>query len=173
MKLSAESFSEKPKTSRKFSTRKRRLFDYSSLTEYARQRRREHPEKVRAIYEKAEHKRRLTPQGWAKLLVYGARSRAKKQKLSMQITATDVLRVWPSDNRCPVLGMPFAFGRNTGGRMKRDAAPSLDRIDPKKGYVPGNIAVISWRANLLKRDATADEIKRLAAWIKKNFSVDA
>lgn len=43
------------------------------------------------------------------------------------------------------------------------ASPSLDRIIPTLGYVPGNVWVISHRANELKRDATLQEIQMLAA----------
>lgn len=48
------------------------------------------------------------------------------------------------------------------------ASPSIDRIVPELGYVPGNIAIISWRANDLKKDATADEMRRIADWIDKS-----
>jgi hypothetical protein len=41
----------------------------------------------------------------------------------------------------------------------------VDRINPALGYVPGNIAVISWRANNLKRDAAAAELRRIADWM--------
>lgn len=41
------------------------------------------------------------------------------------------------------------------------------------GYVPGNVAVISWRANNLKRDASADELLRIAAWMKEEAAKKA
>jgi hypothetical protein len=43
-------------------------------------------------------------------------------------------------------------------------SPSLDRIDPSRGYIPGNVQVISNRANLLKRDGTLREIVLLGRW---------
>lgn len=43
-------------------------------------------------------------------------------------------------------------------------SPSLDRINWKKGYVPGNVRVISQRANLILGDATADELRRALAF---------
>lgn len=42
---------------------------------------------------------------------------------------------------------------------------SLDRIVPSLGYVPGNVAVISHRANRIKSDATADELRAVADWL--------
>jgi hypothetical protein len=133
--------------------------------ELQRLRRAANPEKAQRVDQEREHKRRLTPKGWARLFVYGARTRAKKRRLKLEITAADVLAVWPKDNRCPVFGSPFEFGR-TGQRF-RPLAPSLDQIIPGKGYIRGNIAVVSWRANILKRDATPTEIRKLAAWVKK------
>jgi hypothetical protein len=49
---------------------------------------------------------------------------------------------------CPLLGTPME-------------SPSLDRIDSTKGYVKGNVWVISNRANTLKNDATLTELKTL------------
>lgn len=50
---------------------------------------------------------------------------------------------------------------------RTNSTPSLDRIIPKKGYVRGNIIVISWRANLLKRDATIKELMQLASFYSR------
>lgn len=47
---------------------------------------------------------------------------------------------------CPVLGTPMV-------------GPSLDRIDSSKGYVKGNVRVISKRANMLKNNATIEELE--------------
>jgi hypothetical protein len=59
---------------------------------------------------------------------------------------------------CPILGMPLRF--NTGRTMSDDSY-SLDRIDSSLGYTKENCIVISNRANILKRDATLDELQKL------------
>ena len=51
-------------------------------------------------------------------------------------------------------------------------SPSLDRTDPKLGYILGNVRVLSWRANYLKGDATVQEIRKLLAWMEKDLSPD-
>jgi hypothetical protein len=71
-----------------------------------------------------------------------AKSRAKEKGREFKIELTDI--VIPAV--CPVLGVP----------MER---PSLDRIDSSKGYVKGNVRVISHRANMLKNNATIEELE--------------
>lgn len=43
--------------------------------------------------------------------------------------------------------------------------PTMDRIDSSKGYVKGNVHIISGRANTLKRDATTTELRRIADYM--------
>jgi len=50
-------------------------------------------------------------------------------------------------------------------RCKRENwnnSPSIDRIDNSKGYIKNNIVVVSRRANVLKKDASIEELKKLA-----------
>ncbi len=90
-----------------------------------------------------------------------ARKRAKKTGRDFEISVVDVERVWPRDNLCPILGTRLAVG----AMRDRNNSPSLDRIRSDKGYVVGNIAVISFRANQIKSDATVDEVQRVALWM--------
>lgn len=55
--------------------------------------------------------------------------------------------------------------RLAGAGLKSGNTPTLDCIDPSKGYVRGNIEVVSWRFNKLKSDLTPDEMRRIAAWV--------
>lgn len=93
-----------------------------------------------------------------KPLVYEARKRATKLDLPCTITEDDI----EIPEFCPVLGIPLV-GYNKDNN--RDSCPSLDRINPKLGYVPGNICVMSYRANRLKNDGTVDEHDRLLKWM--------
>lgn len=62
---------------------------------------------------------------------------------------------------CPILGIPLDY--ESKGVFKPDQA-SVDRIDNNFGYVPGNVQIISLRANILKRDATLQELRQLGEW---------
>lgn len=63
---------------------------------------------------------------------------------------------------CPVLGIYLQSNKNSPS----DSSPSLDRIDPNKGYVRDNIAVVSYRANRLKNSFTADEMRACLAYVE-------
>ncbi len=82
-----------------------------------------------------------------------ARYRAKKAGYPFDLTRDDV----SIPVLCPVLKCEMVSGT--------PYAPSLDKIDPAKGYTKGNIQVISWKANLMKQDATQEELKRFAGWV--------
>ena len=76
-----------------------------------------------------------------------ARRRAKTQKLPFDITKKYIKSIWPKDNKCPILGTVFK-----SGKVNKYQLPSLDKIIPQKGYIKGNVAVISYRANQIKSD---------------------
>ena len=84
------------------------------------------------------------------------RARARKAGLLCTVTKEDI--VVPS--HCPVLGLPLFVQK----RGFSDNSPTLDRIDNTKGYVPGNVMVVSWRANRIKCDATVAELCMLASF---------
>lgn len=46
---------------------------------------------------------------------------------------------------------------------------SLDRVDNNLGYIPGNIRVISRKANLLKSSLTLDVLEKLIQYIKSEI----
>jgi hypothetical protein len=87
-------------------------------------------------------------------MVYAARARARKDNLPFSITIDDV--VIPT--HCPVLGIPIIV---ESGRASWNS-PSIDKVVPSNGYVPSNIIVVSRRANLLKNDATPEELRKVA-----------
>jgi hypothetical protein len=82
------------------------------------------------------------------------RAFAKLRGLPFEIVCSDL--VMPE--YCTVLGIKLEFNK---GRA-RDNSPSIDRIKPELGYVRGNVRVISNRANLLKTNATAEELRLVA-----------
>lgn len=91
-------------------------------------------------------------------LLYSAKRRAKQGGYDFSITLEDVV----VPKFCPILGLPLQVGK---GRGNIPNAPTLDKIDPKLGYVPGNVQVISRRANTMKSDASKSELVAFAKWV--------
>lgn len=91
-------------------------------------------------------------------MVKSARKRAKEKNLPFDIDHEYIRSLVVS--HCPVFGMPLEWstyrGKGTGGIAN---SPSLDRIDPTKGYVKGNVWIISNKANSIKNNATHEELK--------------
>ena len=58
-----------------------------------------------------------------------------------------------------MLGIPLL--RNEGGSAQWDNSPSLDRLVPGLGYVPGNVIVVSSRANVIRNNASIDELRKV------------
>ena len=106
---------------------------------------------------KREKKRRDNP---AYRMYHGAKQRAKKSNLPFDLDQSYIQSIIPT--RCPVLGIEL----KNGNKVFHDNSLSLDKIIPSKGYVKGNVCVISDRANRLKRDATLDELKKLVYYME-------
>jgi len=84
-----------------------------------------------------------------------AKYRARQKGWDFSIDKEDVV----IPDKCPLLGIELVCHRGKGSHQGN--SPSLDRIDPSKGYIKGNVWVISNRANTLKNDATLQELKTL------------
>jgi hypothetical protein len=91
----------------------------------------------------------------SKYLWSTAKIRANKNNIPFSIEPEDVI----IPEVCPVLGTQLELNN---GYKNRDSSPSLDRIVPSSGYVPGNIIVVSWRVNRMKSDATPEELRKIA-----------
>lgn len=98
-------------------------------------------------------------------MVVEAKSRASARGIAFDITPSDIQ--W--NDVCPVLGIPITYqrGKGKGGDAN---SPSLDKIDNDKGYVKGNVRVISNRANKLKNNMTRQEAQLLYDNWDKNVS---
>lgn len=108
-------------------------------------------------------KREINP---AKRLFLLARRRAVRQKLKFNITEDYVKKIWPTNNKCPILNIEFKSGLENKQNL-----PTLDKIIRNKGYVEGNVAIISHRANQLKSDVDDFEVfKKLYEYCIKDIN---
>ena len=89
------------------------------------------------------------------------RNNALHKGIPFDLTISDL---YPLPEVCPVLGIPLSYG---GGHGAADNSMALDRIDPSKGYVKGNVVMVSQRANRIKNDATPAELRKIADFYAK------
>lgn len=90
----------------------------------------------------------------------GAKKRALLKGFEFNLEVEDIPEI---PKYCPILGIEIKA--NIIGQPL-DSSPSLDRIDSKKGYIKGNIQIISNRANRIKADATIEELDKLINFLK-------
>jgi hypothetical protein len=96
------------------------------------------------------------------VMLYGARRRAKRFNVPFTITVEDI----EIPDRCPVFGFTFIGPPKTiGSDTAVMRSPSLDRIVPRLGYVPGNVQVISLKANLLKSSRPIAQWVAISRWM--------
>lgn len=99
-----------------------------------------------------------------------AKNRAKNKNIPFNITAEYLRDITP--DICPILHTVFEWGRSgLGCGNFKPNSPQLDRIIPELGYVFGNVAFISHRANRIKDNGTMEEHYAIADWIWENTHV--
>jgi hypothetical protein len=141
------------------------------MSDYHKEYYRKNKDKLRKAFKDNYEKLKENPESYKKHLQAGrdwrkanpednmlqqARKRAKEKELEFNLDVSDII----IPTHCPVLGIKLE-------RLdkRHSGSPSLDRIDNTKGYIKGNIAVISWRANSIKKDATLEELKAIVKYL--------
>jgi hypothetical protein len=112
-------------------------------------------EKDRARY------RALTEDGYRALWLNNIKHRAKKRGLAFDLTVEDL----PMPKRCPIFGIQLQYHQ---GKFQ-DTSPSIDRINPAKGYVKGNVQIVSYKANRIKGPYTLKELKKIVAFLERHW----
>ena len=115
-------------------------------------------------YEKNKEAYKLRAKKWKEMNPHRAfflakRSHARQDGVEFTLDMDDL--DWPT--HCPVFGTLLLY--NQGGRGNPNGA-SVDRIDNSRGYVAGNVAIISRRANTMKHNAGVEDIKALLKWLE-------
>jgi hypothetical protein len=92
-----------------------------------------------------------------------AKSRAAQSGLEFNLNKEDI----QIPTHCPVLGIPLSTHKGTSGG--RDNSPALDRVDNSKGYIKGNVLVISHLANMMKSSADQEQLIKFSDWVQKTY----
>lgn len=94
--------------------------------------------------------------------VSNKKSEAHRRGVEFNLGWADI--EWPT--HCPIMGVELNYFSDRS--CNKNNSPSIDRVDPSKGYVKGNVAIICYRANRIKNDGTAEELRRIADYIDKH-----
>jgi hypothetical protein len=105
---------------------------------------------------RANEKSRQYPE---KTMWTAAKHRANRKGLEFNIEISDII----IPEFCPILNIKLEV--NTGTAGPKYSSPTLDRRDNTLGYIKGNIAVISHKANGCKSDLTKQEITNLWEYV--------
>ena len=129
-------------------------------TERTKQWEEANPERVKELQKKSK-KKRYSPDNsreyYHKRPEIGLWSRAKKRAeqkgIPFNIEVSDI----NIPDVCPLTGAKIETGRVSS----KPSSPSLDKINPSKGYVKGNVWVISHLANTVKSNLTLKELQTI------------
>lgn len=92
------------------------------------------------------------------------KNRCKKYGHDFDLTDDFLLDLMKKQNcRCPYTNLPFEFTRT-----KSERAPSLDRIDPSKGYVQSNVEWVCWAINRAKGEMTKENLIAMCKRVVEN-----
>ena len=130
---------------------------YDDDPERFRAKRREYSRTARALEVRSAYLK--SKEGHVTSMLTQAKTRAKREGLQFELTRDDIT----IPDLCPLLGIQLVLDNN---RQTKQSSPSLDRIDPTKGYVKTNVKVISHMANSMKRNASREQLLRFAANMK-------
>lgn len=120
--------------------------------EYRRKYREANRDKIRARSRKHYEAK---PEMW---ILSNIKKKCRDEGLPFDLSIEDIA----APEYCPVLGIKLERNHNGREAGPRSNSPSVDRIIPERGYVKGNVIVVSHLANAIKQNATPFQIRLVA-----------
>ena len=125
-----------------------------------------HPETGRVFFNSQFYSASAYQRSRIRGALVSARKRAAEQNLPFDLTEAWYQAMWPPNGRCEVI--PYIHLEWGGSDM--GTSPSIDRVVPALGYMQTNCRIISHRANMLKSNATLQEMELVLAYLRKHDS---
>ena len=120
-------------------------------------------ERAEKFFEKWGHKEKTPLYQSQRAKFRSKKVNAKRTGYSWELSFGDL--DWPT--HCPILGLEIDYF----SPYRVENSPSFDRIDSSKGYVKGNVHILSWRANRIKNDGSSKEHRQIAEYLDKMANV--
>ena len=111
-------------------------------------------------YQKPKALRKNKERYTERYLLQRARNNARARELDFNLEVEDII----IPDVCPYLHIPLLSRKGIGRQFD---APSVDRIDPNKGYIKGNIQILSDLANRMKSNSTQEQLLTFATNVLK------
>lgn len=110
-----------------------------------------------------------TPKGRLTHLMCNVRQRAKKWDVPCDIDGAYLLELYiEQDGKCPISGQSFELSNRNGVKNVLPNAMSVDRIESSKGYVKGNVRILSIIANYCRGRWTDEEVYTFCNQVMEN-----
>ena len=108
-----------------------------------------------------------TIRGIAVTACKASKRRARIKNLPFNLTSNYLESIFPKNFRCPILNYKMRVSNKSLGRL----SPTLDRINPRKGYIKGNVEFVTNIANLMMTSANGKDIKKFVKWATKRYKI--
>ncbi len=108
----------------------------------------------------SQNKIRRTPRGRAYTLFDSIKQRTKRSGVEFDLT-TEWIENYILKGRCQVTGIKFDLKPSIDGKHSNPFAPSIDKINPKRGYVKKNCQVVLHAVNQAKGEMSMREYKKI------------
>lgn len=123
-------------------------------------------QKYKTKIKETSKRRYYDESNYPKYILWRAKRRAREKGIEFNIDVSDV----KIPKKCPILDIELQRCVG-GGHVSSDNSPSLDRIDPDKGYTKGNVQVISKLANVMKNNATVEQLLTFARYVINKYEL--
>jgi|TARA_R110000764_G_scaffold112526_2_gene199391 hypothetical protein len=96
-----------------------------------------------------------------------SKRRARLKNLAFNLSSDYLEKIFPKTCICPILGYKMKVANINLGKL----SPTLDRVNPRLGYVKGNVEFVTNIANLMMTSATGRDIKKFVKWATKRYKI--
>jgi len=117
---------------------------------------------------RVEARKKLYPLRFrCQMLCSGMRDRARIKNIEYDknfFTTNYLIKRLSKNPNCQCCGKKLDLDYKND-RKFNESSPSMDRVNPKKGYTKENTAILCWRCNRIKQDAKPFELRKIADFI--------
>ena len=103
--------------------------------------------------------------------IANAKKRSKEKSLVFEIDINYIKELYSKQSgKCFYSKLPLNIVKNQGSGLHDSFKMTLDRLDPEKGYVKGNVVWCAYCINSFKLNMSKDKIVEVCKAIINNFN---